>query len=441
MQLQQTDQVLTAPQSVWEGRLLRAKRWGATLAEFAFVQGLVQILTAVAGLLIVRTMAKHDYALYAIANSMQVTGNQLADLGIGIGVRSIGGRVWNDRERFGQLVNTALSLRRRFAAMSLAVTLPVSAWMLWRNGAGWGLAAGLCLTIVAGIIPLLQSSVYNSCLQLHAEYRRIQKLDLGNAGLRLGLVGTLAMTRMNALLAVLVGVLSNWVQFTFARRWAFEKAEATAQMNPDDRRELMKLSWKWMPNVIFYCFQGQVTLLILTLFGSSTNIADITALARISALFGVFSITFSSVLAPRFSRCQDTSRLPRLYAALIGGSVLLLSIFLGFAWLLPELFLWLIGNKYSGLRSEFGWVVAASLITQLGSTIWTLNAAKAWIRIQAVAYIPVTIGCQLIGAACLDLRDFHDVLIFGVITAAAPLPCFLLDSMLGLFSRGCRSGE
>ena len=85
VQLQPTDQVLTAPESVWEKRLLRAKRWGATLAEFAFVQGLVQILTAVAGLLIVRTMAKHDYALYAIANSMLVTGNQLADLGIGIG--------------------------------------------------------------------------------------------------------------------------------------------------------------------------------------------------------------------------------------------------------------------------------------------------------------------------------------------------------------------
>jgi hypothetical protein len=97
----------------------RIKQWTLRLAEFGFVQGLVQLLTAVAGLMIVRTLSKPEYALFAIANSMQVTGNLLADIGIGIGVRSIGGRVWNDPARFGQLLNTTLGLRRQFAVVSL----------------------------------------------------------------------------------------------------------------------------------------------------------------------------------------------------------------------------------------------------------------------------------------------------------------------------------
>src|ERR1043166_5869259 len=106
----------------------RVKRWSLRLAEFGLVQGVVQLLTAVAGLVILRAFAKPEYALYVIVNSMQTTGNLLADLGIGIGVRSVGGRVCNERRRFGQLLNTAWGLRRRFALVSLSVTLPVTAW-------------------------------------------------------------------------------------------------------------------------------------------------------------------------------------------------------------------------------------------------------------------------------------------------------------------------
>src|SRR5438034_8165000 len=151
----------------------RIKQWSLQLAEFSFIQVLVQLFAASAGLLIVRTMSKHDYALYAIANSMQVTGNLLAELGIGIGVGSIGGRVWNNRQRFSQLINTAVSLRRRFALISLGCTLPLSAWMLLHNGGHWVLTFGLCVTIVAGVVPLLGLSVFNATLRLRSQCGRI----------------------------------------------------------------------------------------------------------------------------------------------------------------------------------------------------------------------------------------------------------------------------
>jgi len=417
---------------VWAERIERARRWGRTLTEFALVQGLVQLLLALAGLLIVRTMSKHDYAFYAIANSMQVTGNLLADLGIGIGVRSIGGRVWADRERFGQLVATALSLRRRFALISLSVTLPFAAWLLWRNGASWGLTAGLCLTIVAGVIPLLQFTVFNASLQLHAEYRRIQKLSLGSAVLRCALIVGLVITRINALLAALVGVISNWFELIFARRWAREKANPLAQTNAEDRRELMKLSWRWMPNLVFFCFQGQITLLILAFMGMSGGIADITALGRIATLFTIFTVTFSNVLAPRFARCQDPARLPWLYLLLVSGTILVLLPALIFSWFLPGPLLWLLGGKYAGLGHECSLVVLAACISQVGSVMTNLNLSKAWIRIQSVAAIPTVLSAQVLAAFGLNLRQFHDVLIFNIINAAAPILIFLIDAYLGI---------
>lgn len=408
--------------------------WALRLAEFGFVQGLVQLLTAMAGLLVVRTLAKEEYALFAIVNSMQTACNLLADLGIGIGVRSIGGRVWNDPARFGQLLNTVLSLRQRFAVISLAICLPVSAWMLFRNGASLSAVIALCFVIAAGVIPLLGVTAWSASAQLHGEYRRIQKLDLGNAVLRCALIGLLAVSRMNAVLAAFAGAIGNWVQSVFLRHWAREKIVPNAPINQEDRRELLRLSAKWMPNVVFFCVQGQVTLFILTLFGNTTGVADVTALGRIAALFTIFSATFGNVLAPRFARCQDAARLPRLYLLLVGGTTAALLPLLILAWLMPAPFLWLLGSKYAALGMECGWVVTAGAVTQICGVMWSLNSSKAWIRFQSLAFIPMIIVAQIIAMALLDLRQFHNVLIFNLVTAAAPLPVYLLDAFDGMKS-------
>lgn len=410
----------------------RIKQWTLRLAEYGLVQGLVQLLTAVAGLLIVRTLSKPEYALFAIANSMQTACNLLADLGIGIGIRSIGGRVWNDPARFGQLLNTALELRRRFAVISLSVCLPITMGMLWKNGASVAGIVGLTTIVAVGVIPLLASSVFGVSTQLHGEYRRMQKLDFGNAILRVALIGVLAISRMNALLATSVGVVNNWVQAFFFRRWARNRADMTAPVNKDDRRELLRLSRSWMPNIIFFCLQGQIILLILTLVGNTTGVADVTALGRLAVLFTITSVTFGNVLAPRFARCQEPSRLTRLYLLLVGGSTLLLAPLVLVVWLYPGPFLWLLGAKYQALGPECVWVVAAGCVSQVCGMMWNLNSSKAWIRLQSLAFIPMILGAQVVAAFCLDLRQFHDVLIFNLVGAAAPLPVYLADAYLGL---------
>ena len=72
-------------------------KWAGRFFEFAFVQCWVQLFTAVAGMIVVRTLSKHEYTLFGIVNSMQSTASMMADLGIGIGITSIGGRVWHNR--------------------------------------------------------------------------------------------------------------------------------------------------------------------------------------------------------------------------------------------------------------------------------------------------------------------------------------------------------
>ena len=406
--------------------------WAAKVAEFGFVQCWVQLFTGVAGLLIIRALAKEQYAFYAIANQMQTACNLLAELGIGVGVRSIGGRVWQDRRRLGELVQTALGLRRWFALFSIGGCLPVAAWMLRRNGADWPTIVALCIVLVASVLPLLTSSVLTIVPQLHGEYRRIQKLDFGNGLLRLGMAAGLYATRMNAWLAAAIGAVNNFVQMTALRPWAREHADPEAATSAEDRRQLLDLSVRTFPNTLFFCFQGQVTLLILTLVGNSGGIADVTALGRLAVLLMAFSTAFSNVLVPRFARCQDARRLPRLYFGLVGATIALLAPVLAVAWVHPGPLLWILGQQYAGLEAECRLACLIACVNQLVSVIWQLNLTKAWIHIQAFAYIPTLVAAQVIGALVLDLHRFYDVLLFALITVAAPLPPYLADSIAGM---------
>src|ERR1041384_7716040 len=99
--------------------------WTKILTRFLSLEALVQGLTFACGILIVRALPKADYALFTLANTMQATMNLMADNGIGSGITAIGGRVWQDRFRFGQLITTAMRIRRVFAGLSVVLGAPI----------------------------------------------------------------------------------------------------------------------------------------------------------------------------------------------------------------------------------------------------------------------------------------------------------------------------
>src|SRR3979409_1108581 len=112
--------------------LQRAFHRARVIGSFAVVQAIVQFIGFLSGILLVRWLSQTEYAYFTIANSMQGTINLLADIGISVGLVSIGGRVWQDRHRFGQLVNTALRLRRRLGSIAVVIITPIMYLMLVR---------------------------------------------------------------------------------------------------------------------------------------------------------------------------------------------------------------------------------------------------------------------------------------------------------------------
>src|SRR5437868_6710372 len=133
----------------------RALRRAKIVGNFALVQAAVQVIGFAAGILLVRSLPQQEYAYFTIANTMQGTLNLLADIGISVGLVSIGSRVWQDPHRFGQLINTALGLRRRLAAVAILLVTPVLYALLVKNGATTTYTLILLCLVLIGLAPQL----------------------------------------------------------------------------------------------------------------------------------------------------------------------------------------------------------------------------------------------------------------------------------------------
>src|SRR5438045_2279136 len=197
----------------------RAFHHARIIGNLAIVQAIVQILGFCSGILIIRSLSQQEYAYFTIANTMQGTLNLLADIGISAGVISIGGRVWQDQRRFGELINTGLHLRKQLAIVACAFVVPILYLLLARNGAGPGYGFLLVALVVAGLLPQLSVGVLSVVPRLRSDIRRIQVIDFTAAVLRLlGLTALLWF--LNAAAAIAVAMASFCVQYLMLRRYA-----------------------------------------------------------------------------------------------------------------------------------------------------------------------------------------------------------------------------
>jgi O-antigen/teichoic acid export membrane protein len=396
------------------------------LSQFVSVQLLVQALTAISGILLVRVLSQHEYAYFTIANSMLGMMSILADSGVGIGLTSIGGKVWQDRQRFGSLISTALYLRRYLAAIAATIVAPILFWLLTSNGASKVYAAMLTLAVLAVLNVQLLAGVLDIVPRLHSQINRLQKLDAMAAATRLLLLAVAYLIFLNAGVAIFAGIAAIVTQYIFLKRWTADNIEQNAPINEDDRKTIFGIVKHQIPNAVFYCLQGQLTIWLVSIFGNTQNVAEIGALGRLSIIFTVIGAVMTSIVLPGFARCQEPKRLRRRYFQIIGGFVLLGLALITVAWLFPDLLLWILGSKYAHLRHELLLMITLSATNALIAAMWSLNTTKAWIQYSWLN-IPATIFTQIVLLIALNVSTVQGVLWFGIFSL---LPSFLINVML-----------
>ncbi len=316
------------------------------VSNYALVQVFVQVIGFLSGILLVRYLDQREYAYFTIANTMQGTLNVLADIGISIGLVSIGGRVWYDPQRFGQLVNTALGLRRKLGFLAAAGVIPILAWLLVRNGASVIYMALLVIAVLAGLAVQLSIGVLSVVPRLRSDVKRIQTIDLTGAVVRLLALLLLMYFFLNGAIALAVGSATLFLQFWMLRVYVAGAIDLTAPENSDDRAAMTGFIRSQAANAIFFCFQGQITVFLISIFGRQiSSIAEVGALGRLAMIFAVLSHLLANVLAPAFARSQQKRQLQWRYLAIVGAVTGFSVVIVAAAAFFPHQFLFVLGNK------------------------------------------------------------------------------------------------
>src|SRR5713226_3019846 len=307
--------------------------------------------------------------------------------------------------------------------------------MLIKNGAPLLYAVTLIAVVVAGLLIQFSLGVLGVVPRLRADISRIQVIDCTGAIVRLILlVGLGYVFLLNAGVAVAVASATWLLQYAMLRHYAVRVVDLSVAENPEDRRTIMDLVRKLAANTVFYCFQGQITVFLISFFARRvSSVAEVGALGRLAMIFSVLTNLLTNVFVPAFARCQDKRKLRWLYLGIVGGvTAFSLSIISG-AWIFPDAFLFVLGNKYAHLHRELLLMVGGAVFAALTGTFWALNASKAWVA-GAWLYIPLTLVTQIALIPYTDFSSVMGVLTFNLISA---IPNLLLN--IALSYRGFHS--
>jgi len=412
----------------------RAIQHAKIVGNFAFIQALVQLIGFASGILLVRWLDQNEYAYFTIANTMQGTINVLADMGISIGLMSIGGRVWEDRYRFGQLISTAQHFRWKLGLLAILFVTPILYWMLARNGASSSYAVILIGVIFFGLVIQFSLGILVVIPRLRSDISKIQNIDLIGAVTRLIMLTICLFLFLNAGVAILVSAIVFLLQYWLFRNYAAAVIDLNAPENSEDRAAMIGFVKNQAANAVFFCLQGQITVLLISFFGNrATSVAEVGALGRLAMIFTVLGQVLTNIFVPAFARCQEKTKLRLQYFAIVTGVAACCSAVIAAAALFPDQFLFVLGPKYFHLRHELLLMVTSTVIGVLTGALWFLNASKAWVT-GAWLYIPLTLATQIALIPYTDFSNVSQVLLFGLISG---LPNLLLNMILSY--RGFRS--
>jgi O-antigen/teichoic acid export membrane protein len=398
-----------------------------TFAGYFISQVGIQFINMVTGLLIIQAMTKDDYARYTIINTLGPVMLMLSDNGIVTGISAIGRHIWQDNEKIGRLVTTAMLLRRRFAMLSFLVVGPLLAWMLLRNQAPVTVILLLMAVTMVGVSFQLSGAVMISVLQLRQKVKTLVRVGLASALTRLALVALIAWQfHIDAFLAVVAGMCALILETTLYIRAVKPQIAWNAPADPEYRGTIISLVKKTMPLTVYYCVQGQVSIWLISIFGSAHQVADIGATARLGVIFTTIASSYSAIAVPRFARNNGRRRLLLQAMQIIGSLAAMLLALATLTAVFPAPFLLILGSQYNNMAPLLWLVVLSSGINVMSGIVFGLNMSKGWVP-PAIVTIPTEIVTQIVLLLTLNLGNTEDVLIFS---GLAPIPPTLIGGYL-----------
>ena len=399
--------------SLIKERLGRHVNLARTFTGVGVAQAALQAISLCTGLLVVRLLPPEEYAYYTLAGGVLGFLSIISDSGMNSGAYAVAGKVWRDRQAMGDLVFTLISLRKQFATFVIVVALPVMGLLLWKNGASSLTILGLCGACGVQFWVALPALGYGLAPALHQRVQDTQRISIIQATLRLISIGGVLCMAKNAILIYLVAVP--------AQLWTNKKLEklsadlsGTGSVRPEFKSDLLRMVGKVFPGSLYYAISGQITILLVSLYGTTKTLADVGALGRLGQIMAVFSAIAGVLLVPRFARAENSpGRLLRIYVAILGAVSLACGFLCLTVWFFPKPALWLLGGHYSMLGAEIALQFISASIGLVCGIAYQLGAVRGVVYNPLLA-IPAAIIYQGLSIYIFDFSSARGVLLFSI---------------------------
>ena len=407
-----------------------------TLAGTVAVQAATQLLVFASGIIVVRNLSIDQYAYYTLATVALGIAGALSDSGMTAAVLAQCGRVWQQPDRLGAIMATALAIRRRVSFACMLLLSPILFWLAMRQGNSVSQALLLCAAVAPVFLATANATLLEIPLRLHQRLKQLQVVQLTATVARLALITFSLLIYPIAWLAVLCSLFPIWLLNRSLRERSARLAHFDAGQDDAARKQITAQVLRSLPGAIYYVFASQLTVLLISLFGTTEGVAQVGALGRIATIVSFLLVVFSMIAIPRYARIPetDTRKLLRVYLLLMGGLAAVCTLAVLFAWIAPGVVLFILGSKYSSLTSEVVLAVAAGALTVLSSAA-SSTAAVRGVVVSPFLSIPPSIAVQALLVFLLPLDSVSSMFWLSIALSAVQLSAHVTVFLRRLLQR------
>jgi O-antigen/teichoic acid export membrane protein len=400
----------------------KVKRALKVVTGFLAGQGASQAIGVLASLFLVRRLSIEAYAQFGLATGFQTVFSVLMDLGFASTIVPLVGDRRDDLALVGRYVRSAKHLRDR----GFWILAPVAAisflTIMHRHHWSWTVQIMLLASVLLSLYSSGNISYFSAPLFVFGRLREYYVPQVISASGRLAAYLGLALSGgLNAWSAAGLSALNVTVNGRLIRRASHKYLKWPDRDNPVVDREMLDYILPATPAIVFSAFQSQISLFLISLFGGTTNIAEVTALSRIGQFFVVLMTFHTIVIEPYVAR-HSRERLLRTFAglALIAAAACLPLVLVAF-WQ-PQVFLWVLGTKYGGLNAVMGWYILSACINFVAGVIWIMNRARKWVFWSgSLLEVILLLGVQIGFLAWIGVRTTREAVMFGLASSVCLL--------------------
>lgn len=403
------------------------------LIKYALVQGSAQVLAFATGILLVRTMDKHEYAQYSIAVAFVAAITLVAESGLNSVLMSRGAEVREKQNLLSSLFATAM--RFRFAVGSPLILIGSIAiiLLLAYNEMPPHVLFGSGVIVIAILFTTMTSSTLLTFHRLNLSTELIQRTSLGITALRLlVIIGLIAIVELNVPVVLTVSLLCALGTTLIYRKAASRFLDFKADKSPSDWAAFKLGAKRTLPMNILLVLSEQSILVFLSLFGTPEVIANVSALSRFSIAFVMINMLIADIGAPLIARSNSgAAAVGKKFSIILGSYLALAGLLIVAVYSMAPLLLSLLGNKYAGLETPLLIIAAGSAVLNVGYAFSSMNQARGWTKYSWV-YLPLIVIWATFGLLIFDLTTTQGAAAFMATQALPSLAVQIVRFISGM---------